>query len=1069
MNDSTRISGNWGFILDKREGAMRILHTLPLWISSSWALPRIALPFNSQVPPVARIGQNYEFRLSSSTFQSSSTILNYTLDGAPAWLALDSSTQTISGTPSQDDVGSPTFNITAVDDDGSTDMPVTLVVVGSPAPQAPLDVSEYLARDGTLAGPSCVSIHPNSAFHLGFPAGLFTDTETQELLYYATLVDHTPLPSWLSFNPNALAFSGITPGEASSPQGFNVELIASDVAGFAGAWINFTLLITDQRLAFNTSEQNISVASGRPLAYSALLSQLTLDSAPLSQSQIANATAQKPDWVDFDPTSLNITGNPPEGEIQENILVTVVDNAGDQASIILHLQGGDTTANSTFFSKQQGDINAAIGTSLDYDIAPSLFAKAGLNVSVDLGSVTPWLQFNETDLSIYGKIPSTVHPLVATATITARSLTSASSETETFRISVISASESLTLASRYPPAASATPTGNGQIAVSHATTTSKMPVGALIAISIIAAFIVAFSAFCLCRKARTKRKQGLAIRISRPMPEEAPPSAHDSKQEPDLEKNDSREQIGRAMTPNDPPQVALNLSQSRNSSRPRDRESQISYLNEGEGTILSYHDRSSWGQAATEVHTPHHSMSLPTEMARRSRGSIQISPQRKAQLRSSQLWQLNSAPRLSRQLSGIGHGRHDSQASHAQYTPEDPFASLDPAPQGLIEAFPTPSAEGVQARRSSSRYSRTTYDPNRMSTRIARSKSIRMVERSPTTGTCCSSVLRICDEEDERPLDIRRQSYIKRRAASRSPFFSTVAVGSSRSSRADSRTSSQSLQQDALHSNIERPSSFLFGDSNSVLGRAIENLRRQRTQKGRAVTHFPESSSSEHAEEARLGAGASGLPPSTLNRTANSSRQFESASSFYSSDSSIWGSDFNTSADITSVDARHRDQGLAIEASHGGSRKIERRHSGKRSAWAAKLGRDYNGEIGQAPPLSSPRNEQTQGNTPPPSNRVSLASSTRTSQLRRSRLAAETRAWRRRLPLSPLKDANAIFGSGNEPGGSSQQAEEEVSIGKGSSAIGLGLTTGGDWETIGNGPSESSSQRFGGDDTPVFL
>ena len=1041
-------------------------YILILWISSSLALPQIALPFNSQVPPVARVGRNYKFQLSLNTFESSSTTLTYSLIGAPTWLILDNATRTLSGTPDQRDVGPSVFNINAMSDDGSVDMAATLVVAESPAPQPPQDISKYLAKAGILSSPSSVTIHPNCAFYISFPLGLFTGADTQKLRYYSTLVDHTPLPSWLSFDQNALNFSGITPGGTSSPQTFDVDLIASDVPGFAGALIKFTILTSGHQLGFNTSEQNVSIADGGSLDYTALLSQLILDGAPIAQSQITNATVQKPEWVKFDPKSLNLGGHPPAQEFQEDIIVKVIDNYGDQASIILHLQGCDTTANSTFFSKQQGDINATIGAPLDYEIEPSIFTEDSLIVSVNFGSIAPWLQFNETDLSIYGLIPDTVQPLVATATIIARSSVTFDSDTETFHISVVPATTS-----RRPPPASTSPTmpGNGQIASSSSSKGSKMPVGVLAAVCLVAAIIVIIPVLFVCQRFRSKRRRRYTKETSKPPSEGLPASvAHVSKQEPDLEKNEHRTRPTCSITPSDTTPGALDRGRFNSSARPQKRNSQASYLNEGEGTILSYHERSSWGRAATEGHTPHHSMSLATEIARQSRGSIQISPRRRAQLRSSQLSQLNSGQSCTRRISGIGHGWDDSQTSQSHPGSGDPFSSLESAAQYLIEAFPTPSAEASQAKALPTKHSRATRSLNKVTTgSVRRSKSIRQVERSPTLSTNRSSVLRSFDEEDERPLEARRQSYIRRRADNRSPFFSTVAAGSSRSSRVLYRNSSQ-IRLETSNSNGNLSFSPQSNESTSILGCAIDNLRRQRAPNNRGATRFSESSSLGQPGEIRSSLGASRSAPPPLDMTANASRQTESPSSFYSTDSSAWESDLNVDTDISPLEARRRDHDSITAASNETPTRVKRRHSGKRSAWAAKLGRDFHGQIGEASPLSTPHEEQTNLDTPSNNDRASLISSGRMSQLRRSRLVAETRAWNRRLPLSPLKDANVNSAISPNLEGPPEQIYGETNNAKGRNVVGLGLATDDDLETI-HDRSNRECQELEREETPCFL
>lgn len=68
------------------------------------AIPTVAFPLKSQVPPVARISKPFSYTFLNSTF-SSTLPRSYTLSNAPSWLFLDSSTRTLSGTPSVSDVG----------------------------------------------------------------------------------------------------------------------------------------------------------------------------------------------------------------------------------------------------------------------------------------------------------------------------------------------------------------------------------------------------------------------------------------------------------------------------------------------------------------------------------------------------------------------------------------------------------------------------------------------------------------------------------------------------------------------------------------------------------------------------------------------------------------------------------------------------------------------------------------------------------------------------------------------------------------------------------------------------
>ncbi|KAI9706313.1 MAG: hypothetical protein M1820_004889 [Bogoriella megaspora] len=1003
---------------------MRSISSLALWITTTLALPQVAFPFNSQVPSIARVGESYEFQLSPSTFRSPTGDIQCSLSGAPAWLNLNNSTWTLSGTPAEADVGSLTFMINAADNDGSVDMSVTLVVVKTPAPKTTLDLSETLSHAGRLLGPSVLGLSPSSDFNIQMPNNLFSDPAQKSLLYYATLMDHTPLPAWISFSPSTLGFSGTSPPAALTSQTFDIDLIASDVAGFASASIPFTLVISTHQLAFNATEQNLSVQAGSSFEYTGLLGQLSLDGTPANISQIATASAQKPEWIVFDNSSLVVKGVVPSKErLEESIEVYVHDEYGDRASIVLNLHSDGTSENSTFFAKQQHDLNATIGESFQYDIDPLLFTKTELNVTVNLGSSRPWLIFNDSDLSIQGKIPDTVAPVTATATITARSQPSSASDTEIFHITIassISSSSHPTIlsTSQIHSSSSVAPTSSGWIAASASAQTSKMPFGAIFGLVIL--FVLILFSVILCiyfTRRRGCRKSGIRSKeISNPILWEGIPSSpHDSRQEQDLERNNDWPMTARAVMPDNPPQISLNISGKHGTAMSGARNSQTSYLDESEGTILSYHERSSWGRAATETHTPHHSMSIPTAIARQSRHSMASTP---AHSRGSELLSMNSLSR-SRHLSGLGHGRAESEALQWRRRRESStdFNFI----QDMMGSTPTPAPKARTPRRTSSKYSWATHEPRPLTAaHVGRAKSIRMVKRSPSSRAAAISTITASVESDIRPLEIRRQSYIKNRAANRSPFFSTVAMNSSKNSQNPSRTASPILE-DASSSFPRNFSSISFQD------------RQQR-------------------------------PRSRILLSASSSRQFDNASSFYSTSSSNPEFDFsNISTDVSPSGTLRRGHVYSTSAPPIPRKSLKRQPSGKRSAWAAKLGRDYKGQLGTAEPLTGPNESEEISAV---GTRENMASKQTWNWGRRSNVSAERRAWERRLPLAPMRDGGSTVGNspkiGREETGELDGEENSVA---GKQVIGLGLSNVDDWETIRG----ESSGNLGSDGMGAFL
>jgi len=185
------------------------------------AAPTVAFPFNSQVPPVARIGEPFSYSFSSSTFHSGFP-LSYTLSTAPKWLSLDSDTRTLSGTPSVTDAGKDTvagvdIEITASDQSGSVTLNATLVISKNPAPDVHIPLISQLSSFGAFSSaPSTLLVHPSTEFKFNFHPGTFSTGDGKpNLLYYAITTDNTPLPAWISFDNTTLSFSGRTPDYSS--------------------------------------------------------------------------------------------------------------------------------------------------------------------------------------------------------------------------------------------------------------------------------------------------------------------------------------------------------------------------------------------------------------------------------------------------------------------------------------------------------------------------------------------------------------------------------------------------------------------------------------------------------------------------------------------------------------------------------------------------------------------------------------------------------------------------------------------------------------------------------------
>jgi hypothetical protein len=386
---------------------------LPLII----ATPTLNYPYNAQVPQIAWVGLNYEWTPSPSTFKSGQGAITYKLDNqAPKWLQIGSTNGTLSGIPTSWDSVVSNFNIIASDDTGSVAMPTALVsqAISFPIQTFRPDSTQALVKAGTRSGPNSIFFPPDTPFNIQFGSDFFASIHENNLSFYATMNDHTPLAAWINFNPKTLSVYGQTPRLPSQPMQFDVDVIASPVPGFAAVTVSFSMLVASHKFLFGNVEQTINVPSGEQVNASNLRNQLSLDGSRVTDDIFVNATADVPAWMKFDPHSISLTGQPPDGTQSENITIVARDQWGDVTCMLLHLNFGYAP----LYKATIGTLNATIGREFKYTFNATDFTSNDLDVKVELGSVSAWLSFDQSNLTISGMIPPTASPETSQANMT---------------------------------------------------------------------------------------------------------------------------------------------------------------------------------------------------------------------------------------------------------------------------------------------------------------------------------------------------------------------------------------------------------------------------------------------------------------------------------------------------------------------------------------------------------------------------------------------------------------------------------------------------------------------------
>ena len=306
-------------------------------VSISQAIPQVTFPINSQVPPLARVSQPYEFQFSQNTFTTTTPdVLTYSLQNAPTWLSIDSAKRTLSGKPSPSDIGDAVFELIATDGSGSATLPTTIVVSNTPAPSFNANISDILAKAGPLLDTSSLNLYPRADFTVIFPGDAFIGSGN--LTYCATSADRSPLPSWIEYDPTTNTFSGTTTPPVPNPQVVSIRLIASDVEGFEGASTIFDLVTSDHSFVFSTVYQEVSVDANSLIRVS---TALDMDGQQASLQSILSLNANASGWLQFNSNDISLSGKVPPDFQSQTVRIIASDNFNDNAYTYVNLSKRD--------------------------------------------------------------------------------------------------------------------------------------------------------------------------------------------------------------------------------------------------------------------------------------------------------------------------------------------------------------------------------------------------------------------------------------------------------------------------------------------------------------------------------------------------------------------------------------------------------------------------------------------------------------------------------------------------------------------------------------------------------
>ncbi|KAL5408502.1 hypothetical protein PMIN03_006471 [Paraphaeosphaeria minitans] len=801
---------------------MQLAAILCLLATAVATSPEVNFPLNLQLPPVARVGEAYSFQFAATTFRPNPDQLVYSIAGGPSWLHIHSENRTLWGTPEAKDAGTATFTIVAAGEAGSVaNLDTRLPVEKDNGPEASGNISQALSKLGQLSGPRNITLLPSKPIDFVLDKDVF-ESNGKKLSYYATLADHTSLPSWLSFDAQELRFTGTTPS-TSSPQTFDILLAVSDTPGFAAASTSFTLVINDHLLFFKPVTQTLNVTKGQDVDIKGLKSMLYLDDTPVGDDDIQSASANLPKWLSFDNHSFDISGTPPSGLMSQDISVTVQGTSGVSAEQTIHL-----AFTSELFVGEIGHLNITPGVYFDQQVPVSILSSDNETVSMDFGKLNKWLRFDAENLIVSGILPETTVAGTIDGSLTATSSDGKTKDTQAFQIEVM-ATEANTptnpLNSDTKDKSASDPDD-----ASSKKKTGIIVGGVLSSLFAAAILVLLFLSFCRRRKnnqpgyispgaprSPTKRD------ISRPIPIAGVGEVERAEYD-DLEKGKLDGSPPRFLER--PPQLhLLPLPLVRRGIYAHSRETSLN--DRDDNLVTKLHESFNFKAENEPIHHPADSMKIPTDILRRkSAGSpdLQRKSTHDASKDKEKEKQRSSRKRRSTRRSHAQSASRGTNASAAQRTMSS--SSHTTALSTVPSAFPQPS----KARRTTQF---TTPHENR--------QSIRPVVPSPY-----ESPERVERLLDRRTIDEKRHSYIRKRAsAQQSPLFAGSRVSSSNYNTPPGFIGDPGMANTSplkpISPNIVKPSDTVRGSDHDLP--ASLRIRKPTDTPSPATTHFDFSKS----------------------------------------------------------------------------------------------------------------------------------------------------------------------------------------------------------------------------------
>jgi Ca2+-binding RTX toxin-like protein len=271
----------------------------------------------------------FSFTLPAGTFgDADAGAVLFTFAEGPAWLAYDPDTGTFSGTPANDDVGTASVTVTAVDEFGAsvaTDFAVAVANTNdAPLLTAPL-ADQFAVED--------------EAFSFAVSLDAFDDPDLGDALSFSA----GALPAWLAFDAGTGTFSGLATNDEVGAH--LVQLTATDLSGATGTGV-FALIVLNVNdapvLVTPIGDQNATAGTPFSFAFPAGTFADIDAGDSLSYTATLDDGSALPAWLSFDAATRTFSGTPTSAGEALQIRVSASDSGLASAADVFQLSVAGT-------------------------------------------------------------------------------------------------------------------------------------------------------------------------------------------------------------------------------------------------------------------------------------------------------------------------------------------------------------------------------------------------------------------------------------------------------------------------------------------------------------------------------------------------------------------------------------------------------------------------------------------------------------------------------------------------------------------------------------------------------